>query len=84
MLTPTATVPDDPERTSWALGWQVFPTANGDVVAHGGDGLGFHSFAGASTRAKSGFVVMTNGENGWQLLRDLGVRDQVGRWLGWS
>jgi CubicO group peptidase (beta-lactamase class C family) len=82
MLTPAVTVPDDPGRTSWALGWQVFPTRAGDVIAHGGDGLGFHSFAGGSVSAGSGFVVMTNGDNGWQLLRELGIRERIGRWLG--
>jgi CubicO group peptidase (beta-lactamase class C family) len=84
MLTPVKAVPDDPARTSWALGWQIFPTASGEVIAHGGDGTGFHSFAAASVSTRSGFVVMTNGENGWRVLRELGIGGDMSQWLGFS
>lgn len=84
MLAPAVKVPDDPHDSSWALGWQVFPAEEGNVIAHGGDGAGFHSFAAASVSRKSGFVIMTNGENGWRLLRELGAGTDMSRLLGFS
>lgn len=54
--------------SSWSLGWQVRHTEDGDVIGHGGDNRGFHSMCGASVERKSGFVVMNNGEDGWQLI----------------
>ena len=38
---------------------------------HGGDNTGFHGFAVASVDAKSGYVIMTNGENGVEVLKKL-------------
>ncbi len=81
MTRPVIAVPNDPRRSSWALGWQVFPTADGDVIAHGGDGLGFHSFAVASGSHRSAYVLMTNGENGWKLAQDLISAEEMHRLL---
>ncbi len=81
MTRPVIAVPDDPRRNSWALGWQVFPTPDGDVIAHGGDGLGFHSFAVASVSHQSAYVVMTNGENGWKLMQELISSQEMQRLL---
>lgn len=81
MTRPVVAVPDDPRGTSWALGWQVFPTGDGNVIAHGGDGLGFHSFAVASVSHRSAYVVMTNGENGWKLAQQLIAKDEMHRFL---
>ena len=60
MTRPVVTVPDDaaplpgdPRGTSWALGWEVFPTVDGSVIAHGGDVEGSHSFAVASVSHQS-------------------------------
>ncbi len=66
---------------SWALGWQVRHSEGGDVILHGGDNEGFHSMCGASVERKSGFVVMTNGEDGWQLIQRRLVEDLVARVL---
>lgn len=63
---PTVKVPDDPRGSSWALGWQVFDLGDRQVIAHGGDNPGFHSFAAASIEDRSAFVLMTNGESGWK------------------
>lgn len=52
---------------SWALGWQVIHTKNGDLIQHGGNQKGFHALAAASVERKSGFIIMTNGDNGWRL-----------------
>lgn len=72
MLRPQVRVTDVGEYSiSWALGWRVAHTTNGDVINHGGDNKGFHSWADASVERKSGFVIMTNGENGRELLKKL-------------
>jgi CubicO group peptidase (beta-lactamase class C family) len=81
MTRPVIAVPDDPRRSSWALGWQVFPTPDGDVIAHGGDGSGFHSFAVASVSQRSAYVIMTNGENGWKLAQELISSEEMHRLL---
>lgn len=51
MVTPVVALPNDATRSSWALGWQVFPSADGPTIAHGGNAKGFHAFAGASGSA---------------------------------
>lgn len=72
MLRPQVKVTDGGEYSiSWALGWRLAHTKNGDVISHGGDNKGFHSWADASLERKSGFVIMTNGENGQELLKKL-------------
>jgi len=67
--------------SAWALGWQIRHAAYGDVICHGGDNEGFHSMCGASVARKSGFVVMTNGENGYQLIKQKLFEDLVLRVL---
>jgi hypothetical protein len=37
------------------------------MSSHSGDVDGSHSYAVASVRHRSRYVVMTNGENGWRL-----------------
>jgi Beta-lactamase len=69
MLRPQVKVPSGEIASSWALGWQVLHTDDGDFIAHGGDGRGFHSMSVASVGRRTGFVVMTNGENGWQIIQ---------------
>lgn len=54
---------NDEFKSSWALGWQILHTANGDLIAHGGYNTGFHSFAAASIKRKNGYVVVMNGDN---------------------
>lgn len=82
MVTPMVALPDDDAHSSWALGWQVFPASAGPAIAHGGNGKGFHAFAGASISARSGFVAMTNGDNGWRVLGELGLGKDMRSWLG--
>jgi hypothetical protein len=77
----TAPVAGDPRGTSWGLGWQVFPTSDGNVIAHGGDVEGSHSFAVASVSHRSAYVVMTNGENGWKLTHQMITRNEMSRLL---
>ena len=87
MVRPVIRVPNKEraiERTlgsSWGLGWQLFDTASGPVIAHGGDSPGFHNFAAASIADKSAFVIMTNGEGGKQVVEQLVAPESLDRLL---
>lgn len=63
----------------WALGWRVARTAAGDLVSHGGDQTGFHSTSEFSVAGRSGYVILTNGENGWKVIQDIAPR--ISGWL---
>jgi CubicO group peptidase (beta-lactamase class C family) len=69
---------NDEFDSSWALGWQVEKTG---IVHHGGHNKGFVSHAVVSPKEKSGFVVMTNGENGGEVIRDLLLGEPTHRLL---
>ncbi len=60
-----------PDGTSWALGWKIQPTDHGDLITHGGYNTGFHSYVAASIERNFGFVVLTNSDNGNQVIREL-------------
>src|ERR1700730_1035362 len=68
MLRPQVKVSDE-YSTSYALGWQIQHSETRDFIVHGGDNKGFHAFAAASVDAKRGYVMMTNGENGGEVLK---------------
>ena len=80
MLRPQVKIADQ-YSTSWALGWEIQHTDKGDVITHGGDNTGFHCRCVASVPRKSGFVVMTNGENGGELVKTLLLGDLMNRFL---
>lgn len=69
MLRPHIEVPF-PFKASWALGWQIWHLEKGDVVAHGGDNDGWHSESAFSPDRKTGFVILTNGDNGASMIWD--------------
>ena len=74
MLRPSIKGGDSP--TSWrALGWEVVRSAEDDVIVHGGDNSGFHAFAAASPKRKTGYVFMMNGDGGPDLLKKLIIGD---------
>jgi CubicO group peptidase (beta-lactamase class C family) len=81
MLRPHVKIPGGQFPASWALGWQIFQNAGRDFVYHGGDNEGFHCAAVASVAGKSGVVVMTNGERGTLVLRNLIMDDVTQRYL---
>ena len=49
-------------QSSWALGWDIVHTENGNFIRHGGGHPGYSCFVAASVERKSGYVIMTNGE----------------------
>ena len=71
MLRPHVKLESADVPSSWALGWQIFHNPNRDFIYHGGDNTGFHCGALASVAGRSGFVAMTNGENGTSVLRKI-------------
>jgi CubicO group peptidase (beta-lactamase class C family) len=78
MLRPQVRVSDS---SSWALGWQIQHGEKGDVITHGGDNKGFHAFVAASVERKYGFVILTNGENGTQVINNLVFSETLQRLL---
>lgn len=56
--------------SSWALGWAVRERANGNCIVHSGGQAGFQCLTVASREKKSGFIIMTNSDNGWKLFHD--------------
>ena len=63
MVRPQVKVTDS---ISWGLGWAIeHKTAGGDIITHSGDNPGFKALTAASIERKAGFVVMTNGDRGF-------------------
>lgn len=60
---------------SWALGWQILHQKKGNLLSHGGDNPGFKSFVLASAERKSGYVILTNGDNGGEAIGKLASGD---------
>jgi CubicO group peptidase (beta-lactamase class C family) len=56
--------------TSWALGWQVRHTPQGDIIQHQGGQGGFQAFTAASVARRSGYVMLTNSANGSEVFYD--------------
>lgn len=72
MLRPhTGVALNDGYKISYALGWRVAQTTNGELTGHGGDNPGFHCLAEVSVARKSGFVIMTNGDGGVDFLKEV-------------
>ena len=77
MLRPQIDVPGAPVKMSWGLGWQIWRLDNGTLIAHGGDDTGFHSLSMFSPGTRSGFVILTNGDNGGSLIMERLLPDLV-------
>jgi CubicO group peptidase (beta-lactamase class C family) len=71
-------------ESSWALGWEINHTKNGDFLRHGGGNPGYACFVAASVERKSGYVIMTNGENSgyFGVIAKLISGDTLSRFLG--
>src|SRR6516165_8933906 len=48
---------------SYALGWYIYATPNGDIVWHDGDALSFGSFVGLAPDRNVGVVILSNETN---------------------
>ena len=56
---------------SWALGWQVQHGETGDILTHGGDNPGYKALTAASISKKSGFVILTNSDRGFEVIKNV-------------
>ena len=56
--------------SAWALGWAIQERKTGNVLVHSGGQDGFKSLTMASVDRKSGFIALTNGDNGWKVFHD--------------
>jgi len=61
----------DKYTVSWGLGWRIVTTPDRQYFGHGGENPGFQCVSEACAANRSGFVAMTNGENGAKLLEVL-------------
>ena len=70
--------------SSWALGWEINHTENGDFLRHGGGNPGYSCFVAASVPRKSGYVIMTNAENSgyFGVIAKLITGETLSRFLG--
>jgi len=51
------------DTSSWALGWEINHTPHGVFIRHGGGNPGYACLVAGSVERRSGYVIMTNGEN---------------------
>jgi len=66
---------------SWGLGWAIEQHPGmGDIIQHSGDNPGFKTMTAASVRRQSAFIIVTNGDRGFDdvitpVLRSAPVRE---------
>jgi CubicO group peptidase (beta-lactamase class C family) len=63
------------DSASWALGWQILHRKTGDLISHGGDNPGYKAFMLASVARRSGYIIVTNGDNGTEVIAKLANGD---------
>jgi CubicO group peptidase (beta-lactamase class C family) len=59
------------DSTSWALGWAIVHDRRGALISHSGDNPGFKSYMLASVERKSGYVMFTNSDSGFDVMGKL-------------
>lgn len=64
---------------AWALGWAVQERDTGNVHLHSGGQSGFKSLMMVSLQRKSGFVMLTNSDNGGYVLYDQALTNVLNR-----
>lgn len=62
------------DKVTYALGWVIAQTPNGNIVWHNGGTFGFGSLIGLDLTRKIGVIVLTNQKN-------VGFPDAVGLWI---
>jgi hypothetical protein len=73
MIRPQVKLPADVKidgADSWALGWAVQERPTGNVILHSGGQTGFRALSMLSIERKSGFVILTNSDNGARICYD--------------
>jgi CubicO group peptidase (beta-lactamase class C family) len=62
------------DKASYALGWVIQQTPNGNIVWHNGGTAAFGAFVGMAPDKNVGVIILTNETNA-------GLPDAVGRWI---
>jgi CubicO group peptidase (beta-lactamase class C family) len=57
-------------RKWWALGWEINDTPHGRLIQHQGGQAGVQAFTAASMERRSGYIILTNSDNGWKVFSD--------------
>lgn len=66
------------ETSSWALGWQIWHNSTlGDLWSHGGNNPGYKAYVVASPARRSGYVMLTNGDNFRDIYNKLIVGESI-------
>jgi CubicO group peptidase (beta-lactamase class C family) len=66
------------DQMSYALGWYIYPTPNGNIVWHDGDARSFGSFVGLVPDRNIGVILLTNETNeGFPLAFGLWLLNQI-------
>ena len=84
MLRPQIKLPETEKidgADSWALGWAVQERKTGNVIVHSGGQAGIQSLTMASVERKSGFIVLTNSDNGWKVFHNPAFGELMDRLL---
>ncbi len=70
MLRPQSPVPDDeaPVPTAYGLGWMVADLGGATFIGHGGSNVEYRALAGFIPETGEGFVLLTNGARGNELI----------------
>ena len=71
MVRPHVKLPPDQKidgATAWALGWAVQEKPEGNWLVHSGGQSGFRSLAMTSLEKRTGFIVLTNSDNGAKVI----------------
>lgn len=55
---------------SWALGWEINEIPGGRLLQHQGGQAGVQTFTAASLERRSGYVILTNSDNGARIFYD--------------
>lgn len=80
MLRPQVAVEQGPDYAiSWGLGWRLARTPTALLVSHGGDQSGFHCTSEMCPLKGSAYVILTNADRGWELIRSLAP--ELSRWV---
>ena len=82
MLKPHVKLPADQKidgASAWALGWAVQERPGGNIIVHSGGQSGFKSLTMVSLQKKTGFVMLTNSDNGGYLLYNESIMNVLDR-----
>jgi len=66
------------DQASYAMGWYVYATPNGNILWHDGDALSFGSFVGLVPDRNVGIVILTNTtDNLFQIALGMWILDRI-------